>query len=347
MGVRTELERLFGEIPEAEWQALEREGYVDAYEVALDETERQEALTLAIQFLKRRGIRPRKAVRTQGSAYSLDGVSGAIVALQAAELNRVLNAPVGTLTETERALRDTVNGFRRQYLPEGLIPPESIPEWLRAQSGAVVSETALILHPEVAGEVIAKIQRREPVQLTPEQVQSIQQACETLAYGGRVYPVREGALQHLKACVEAVRAFTQWAEGDCIAYVLSGAVPEGLPIDWSIRTTYPANLSFIQVRVPAFFRPETVGRLYAQVRRGVARGSRLRGLQESHIALIRFVEQYRLQHPKARWSAITEAWNAECEKQGRPEWRMRVETVARHYNGYVRTLLNLATAVQE
>lgn len=347
VGLRAELERRFGELPEALWGQVEREGYADAYESALNGAEREEALALAVRFLRRRGVRPRKACGVEGSAYSTDGLSRAVVAVQAAELHRVLNAPESELTAAEQALRSRIRAFREQYLPDGFIPPESIPDWLRAQVGSVCVETGLILRPETANAVIEAVQRGEPVMLTPEQVQGVRQSCETLAYGGQVYPVREGALHALKACIALLQPYTQWAEEDCIAYLLAGKISEGLPLRWSIRTNLPSSLSFIQVEVPAFFSPETVARFYAQARRRLSPRLRLRGLQESHIALIRFVELYRMEHPKARWQDITKAWNAECERQGRFDWRMREGTLKRHYNRYVRTLLKLATALQE
>ncbi|GIV08830.1 MAG: hypothetical protein KatS3mg019_0921 [Fimbriimonadales bacterium] len=348
VGLKAELENRFGELPAAVWARVERAGYVDAYETALDDAEREEVLTLALNLLRRHGVRPRKARSTAGSAYSTEGLSRVITAVQASELEHILNAPAETLTETERALRDAIRSFREQYLPEGLIPPEAIPEWFRAQSaGAVHTHTALLLRPETANAIIEAIQRGEPVVLTPEQVLSVRQSCETLAYGGQVYTVRKGALTVLQACVAQLQQYTQWAESDCIAYLLSGKIPEGLPLRWSIRTNLPANLSFVQVEVPAFFNPETVARIYTQARRSHSSRSRLRGLQESHIALIRFVELYRMKHPKARWRTIAEAWNTECARQGRSEWCMREGMLKRHYNRYVRTLQNLATAGQE
>lgn len=347
VGLKAELERRFGEIPEAVWKQVEREGYADAYESALDEAEREEALSLAVRFLRRRGVRPRKVRGAEGSAYTADGLSRAVVGVQVAELHRVLNAPESELTETEQALRSRIRAFRERYLPDGLIPPESIRDWLQAQVGSVCVGTGLVLRPEAANAIIAAIQRGEPVMLTPEQVQRVRQSCETLAYGGQVYPVREGALHALKACIALLQPYTQWAEADCVGYLLSGRIPEGLPLRWSIRTNLPSSLSFIQVEVPAFFSPETVARFYAQARRSHSPCLRLRGLQESHIALIRFVELYRMEHPKARWQDIAEAWNAECERQGRFDWRMREGTLKRHYNRYVRTLLKLATALQE
>jgi hypothetical protein len=45
--------------------------------------------------------------------------------------------------------------------------------------------------------------------------------------------------------------------------------------------------------------------------------------------------------PEAVWREVSGAWNAHCLQQQRPEWQASESTLKRHYERYIRTVLEL------
>lgn len=316
LNFRRELEARFGELPEAVWQELVRRGYADAYELAADEQEAQEAFDAAVAYLRRRGIRPR-ALRGEPSTITLfspHALSRAFVAVQWGDLQYVLNAPEDSLTMRERALRDAIQGFRAEFLPDGAIPEDSIREWLQQHQQHAPTYWAKVALREVGGKV------------------------PLVEYNGYVYRVAS----ELFRAVQELRRETGWTESQCLRFLLSDSMPEGLPIQMSVDFGLSTGTTFINLRLPAFLEPETVAQLYRMVQKRVyAHHKRLRGIQKRTAELIRFVEVYRARHPKARWREVAKAWNDHCIRAGRPQWQVSESMLKRHYERYIRTVLDL------
>jgi hypothetical protein len=89
------------ELPEVVWQELLTRGYADAYELAADEQEREEAFDAALAYLKRKGIRlrPKSPEPTLLTLFSSHALSRAFTAIQWGELRGLLNAPLDALTK--------------------------------------------------------------------------------------------------------------------------------------------------------------------------------------------------------------------------------------------------------
>jgi hypothetical protein len=76
------------------------------------------------------------------------------------------------------------------------------------------------------------------------------------------------------------------------------------------------------------------------VRRAQKRKARYKGISEFTARFVRFVEEYRLQHPRAKWKAIIAEWNAQ-----NPDMRVASEqsSIVRNYNAY---LVNIVEQVE-
>ena len=337
------LEARFGELTEAEWQELVKRGYADAYDLAADELERQEAFDSAVAYLKRKGIRPRPQSRESSTItlFSAHALSRAFTAIQWANLQRILNAPDEELTLQERALRDTIRSFRVKFLPDGAIPEDSIAEWLRQhQQHAPTYWAKVALPEEVYLQGMEAIRQNRPVEytLSRETLLEVGATVPLIEYEGRIYR----AAPELFQAVQALERETGWTETQCLRFLLSNSVPEGLPIQASVVWGLTEGATFIELRLPAFLEAEAVAQLYRYFQKqAYANRRRLQGIQERTAELIRFVETYRVCHPKARWREVAEAWNTHCVQVGRPQWQVSESTLKRHYERYIRTVLDL------
>jgi len=132
-----------------------------------------------------------------------------------------------------------------------------------------------------------------------------------------------------------------WSECDAIEFALCNRVPEGLPIGVKVEWSLPSGLSFLSVRVPLYMQPDEVARVYAQVRRAKKRKARYKGISEFTARFVRFVEEYRLQHPRAKWKAIIAEWNRQHPQE--PISEKRAQGLITTYN---RTLHIIAQQVE-
>jgi hypothetical protein len=335
--LRQLLEARCGELPEGVWKELLKRGYVDAYEVAADEQEREEAFDSAVAFLKRKGIRlrPKSPEPTSFTLFSSHALSRAFVAVQWGELQWLLNAPEDALTRREKALRDAIQEFRARFLPDGAIPVEAIPEWLSHHQQFHPTYWATVHLPR---EVWERLLQGETVSLTlsRENVQRLGGDAPTLQYDGYAYRVAP----ELMRAVQELGRFTHWAESQCVEFLLSNAMPDGLPVEAHITFGLSEGTTYITLHLPAFLEADYVALLYRRLqKRAYGNRKRLQGIQERTGELIRFVEAYRAQNPKARWREVAEAWNAHCLQQQRPEWQASESTLKRHYERYIGTLL--------
>lgn len=340
--LRKRLEAVFGEIPEALWNRISREGYDEAYANAETDRERRDAYICAVDYLKQLGLHPRRA-SSESTAYTSDALSRAFVAVQWGQLQRILNAPEEALTRQARALRDAILGFRAKYLPEGVIPEACIPQWLREHQYASTFWAKIALPEVVWQEVMNALLQNRPVEytltLTRETVRELSADTPTLRYEGRAYCVPSELLR----AVQAVQDATGWAEEQAVRFVLADSMPKGLPIQYWVQWKPTTGITFLTLRLPLFLEADTVEGLYRKIRKQAhASRRRLQGIHERQAALIRFVEEYRVRHPQARWREVAQAWDAHRLQQGYPEgWRISESKLSRHYNEYIHTVLEL------
>jgi hypothetical protein len=284
-------------IPPALWREAELEGLVGALEAAPNAEEEREALAELRRFFTRR-MKPKAK---SDSIYSTTALARAFVAMQAREVAEQLPfAEQGELLYPLRVLRE-------RYLQGASVPVEHIPDWLRQHlsDGEPLPTLSLTLAPEAESRVLETIRNRQPVQLEQGAVVKVEARCESLHYGGRVYTVRcDGALWWLWQAVQSLVSACGWRECDAVEFALSNRVPDGLPIGVRSEWSLASRLSFLSVRVPLYMQSDEVARVYAQVRRAHKRKARYKGISEFTARFVRFVEEYRLQHPRAKWKAI-------------------------------------------
>lgn len=306
-------------VSQVEWQVLESEYYVSEYETADTDGERRDTLERALQRVLdlRKGLTP-----------SYDSIGHALVGFQVADL---LETP---------EVADALGRFRERYLSHGLIPTDTIPEWLCAhqRDGEPCSEVMLRLRG--GQEVLHALQLQQSITIHPDTVIEAGGRCETLHFRGKVYAItRDGALAQLKSLVGLVQAYTLWTETQCIEYILSGRLPDSLAIEHTVHTTFPANIPVATLRIPLFYAAEVVETVYRCLQQSVyTHKKRVRKVQFQHAALVRFVEIFRAQQPDADFGVITTAWNAHCVALGFPEWQETVQSLQSHYNEYTKRI---------
>jgi hypothetical protein len=335
MATRAEVERrLRMRIPPALWSEAEHEGLVGALEAAVDAEEEREALAELRRFFTRR-MEPKAKSK---SVYSTTALARAFVAMQAREVAEQLPfVEQGELLYPLRVLRE-------RYLQGAFVPVEHIPDWLRQHlsDGKPLPSVQLTLAPEAESRVLEAILSRQPVQLEQGAVVKVEARCESLHYGGRVYTVRcDGALWWLWQAVQSLVSACGWRECDAIEFALSNRVPDGLPIGVKVEWSLASGLSFISVRVPLYMQPDEVAQVYAQVRRAHKRKARYKGISEFTARFVRFVEEYRLQHPRAKWKAIIAEWNRQHPQE--PISEQQAQNLITHYP---RTLHTIAKQVE-
>jgi hypothetical protein len=334
MDTKAEVERrLRLRIPPALWSEAEREGLVGALEAALDAEEEREALAELRRFLTRR-MEPKAK---SDSIYSTTALARAFVAMQAREVSEQLPfVEQGDLLYPLRVLRE-------RYLQGAFVPVEHIPDWLRQHlsDGEPLPTLSLTLAPEAESRVLEAIRNGQPVQLEQGAVVKVEARCESLHYGGRVYTVRcDGALWWLWQAVQSLVSACGWRECDAIEFALSNRVPDGLPIGVRSEWSLASGLSFLSVRVPLYMQPDEVARVYAQVRRAHKRKARYKGISEFTARFVRFVEEYRLQHPRAKWKAIIAEWNRQHPQE--PISEQQAQSLITHYPRSLRLIAEQA-----
>jgi hypothetical protein len=323
MATKAEVERrLRMRIPPALWSEAEHEGLVGALEAAVDAEEEREALAELRRFFTRR-MKPKAK---SDSVYSTTALARAFVAMQAREVAEQLPfAEQGDLLYPLRVLRE-------RYLQGAFVPVEHIPDWLRQHlsDGKPLPSVQLTLAPEVQQRVLEAIRSGQPMQLEQGAVVKVEARCETLHYGGRVYAVRcDGALWWLWQAVQSLVSACGWRECDAIEFALSNRVPDGLPIGVKVEWSLASGLSFISVRVPLYMQPDEVARVYAQVRHAHKHKARYKGISKFTARFVRFVEEYRLQHPRAKRKAIIAEWNRQHPQE--PISEQQAQNLITHY----------------
>lgn len=330
-----------GELPSGLKSELEKRGYLDAYENALSVDEQREVIDLAVSYLKHRGIRrsrPPKVARYSAQDYS--PAARAFCALQWSSIERILQTPEESLLPSEKILRRAILTFRETYL-EGLIPLEAIPEWLKQHQPHAAQQCHLEvrLTPEQRTELVHWLLSGQSATFTftfeRRQLAGLRESIPLLAYGGQVYAVPP----ELRDAVDILHTHTGWSVAQCIEYLLAGSMPTHIPLDASVEAS-PDAPTRITLRVPIAMRPETVGQVYASFRKV----RRLRSISRKQAELVRYVEVFRLQFPRAKWSEIATAWNRHCEEQGFPKsWHITPSGLRCTYNRTVRSLQHLMT----
>jgi len=325
MDTKAEVERrLRMRIPPALWSEAEHEGLVGALEAAVDAEEECEALAELRRFFTRR-MQPKARV---GSVYSTSALASALVALQARAVSRVL--PIveqGDMLYPLRVLRE-------QYLQGAFIPVEQVSDWLvqHLHDGKLLPSLTLTIDPEAESRVLEAIRSGQPVVLEPCEIVNHQQPLcrEFLRYRDTTYAVRyDGALHCLYQAVQDLVLVCGWRECDAVEFALCNRVPDGLPIGVEVEWSLASGLSFISVRVPLYMQPDEVAQVYAQVRRAQKRKARYKGISEFTARFVRFVEEYRLQHPRAKWKEIIAEWNRQHPNEAISE--KRAQNLITHY----------------
>jgi hypothetical protein len=331
---KTEVERrLRMRIPPALWREAELEGLVGALEAAADDEEEREALAELRSFFTRR-MEPKEKSDT---IYSTTALARAFVAMQAREVAEQLPfAEQGELLYPLRVLRE-------RYLQGASVPVEHIPDWLRQHlsDGEPLPSVRFVLAPEAESRVLEAIRNGQTVQLEQGAVVKVEARCESLHYGGRVYTVRcDGALWWLWQAVQSLVSACGWRECDAVEFALSNRVPDGLPIGVRTEWSLASGLSFLSVRVPLYMQSDEVARVYAQVRRAHKRKARYKGISEFTARFVRFVEEYRLQHPRAKWKAIIAEWNRQHPQE--PISKQQAQNLITHYPRNLRLIAEQA-----
>jgi hypothetical protein len=337
MDTRAEVERrLRLQVPDELWKKAELEGLVGALVAALEaggkEEERQALAALRSFFTSR--MEPKEK---SDSIYSTTALARAFAAMQAREVSEQLPfVEQGDLLYPLRVLRE-------RYLQGAFVPVEHIPDWLRQHlsDGEPLPTLSLTLAPKAESRVLEAIRNGQPVQLEQGAVVKVEARCESLHYGGRVYTVRcDGALWWLWQAVQSLVSACGWRECDAVEFALSNRVPDGLPIGVRTEWSLASGLSFLSVRVPLYMQSDEVARVYAQVRRAHKRKARYKGISEFTARFVRLVEEYRLQHPRAKWKAIIAEWNRQHPQE--PISEQQAQSLITHYPRSLRLIAEQA-----
>ena len=319
MATLAEVERrLRLRIPPALWREAEREGLVGELEIAANDKEEREALANLRRFFTRR-MEPKAK---SDSVYSTTALARAFVAMQARAVSELLPfLEVGDLLYPLRALRE-------QHLHGEFVPVEKIPDWLEQHQydGNLLPATRrLWLYPETESRVLDAILAGQSVTLEPNEVWITEQPLVRLFYKGKPYSVlHDGALFNLFHAVYGLMDICGWREDDAIEFALANRVPDGLPTMVRVEWNLIWSLSFVSLRVPLYIQPEEVGKLYSQVRREHLKGrKRCKGIEPFTARFVRFVEVYRLEHPRAKWKEIIAEWNRQHPNEAISEKRAR------------------------
>ena len=319
MATLAEVERrLRLRIPHALWREAEREGLVGELEIAANDKEEREALANLRRFFTRR-MEPKAK---SDSVYSTTALARAFVAMQARAVSELLPfLEVGDLLYPLRALRE-------QHLHGEFVPVEKIPDWLEQHQydGNLLPATRrLWLYPETESRVLDAILAGQSVTLEPNEVWITEQPLVRLFYKGKPYSVlHDGALFNLFHAVYGLMDICGWREDDAIEFALANRVPDGLPTMVRVEWNLIWSLSFVSLRVPLYIQPEEVGKLYSQVRREHLKGrKRCKGIEPFTARFVRFVEVYRLEHPRAKWKEIIAEWNRQHPNEAISEKRAR------------------------
>jgi hypothetical protein len=268
-----------------------------------------------------------------GSVYSTSAMARAFVAIQARKINRLLRS--AKYREPFYSLRE----LRECYLYGRFLAVEQIPDWLRQRASEEESPSAvrLTLMPGVESRVLEAIRRQRPVQLEHHEILEVEACYKRLHYGGQVYSVGSyGALRHLWQAVQELVSACGWRECDAIEFALSNRVPDGLPIGVQLESNLVSGLSFLSVRVPLYMQPDEVARVYAQVRRAHKRKARYKGISEFTARFVRFVEEYRVQRPRAKWETIIAEWNRQHPQE--PISEKQARNLISHYSRILRRI---------
>jgi hypothetical protein len=325
MATLAEVERrLRLRIPPALWREAEREGLVGELEIAANDKEEREALANLRRFFTRR-MEPKAK---SDSVYSTTALARAFVAMQARAVSELLpSLEVGDILYPLRALRE-------QHLQGEFVPVEKIPDWLEQHQydGNLLPATRrLWLYPETESRVLDAILAGQSVTLEPNEVWITEQPLVRLFYKGKPYSVlHDGALFNLFHAVYGLMDICGWREDDAIEFALANRVPDGLPTMVRVEWNLIWSLSFVSLRVPLYIQPEEVGKLYSQVRREHLKGrKRCKGIEPFTARFVRFVEVYRLEHPRAKWKEIIAEWNRQHPNEAISE--KRAQNLITHY----------------
>ncbi len=312
MATLAEVERrLRMRIPPELWREAEREGLVGMLESALeagDEKDEREALAdLRSFFMLHMNPKNMKPKKKSDSVYSTTALARAFVAMQARAVSELLpSLEVGNLLYPLRVLRE-------QHLQGKFVPVEKIPDWLEQHlydGNPLPTTRCLWLPPDTESRVLDAIRAGQSVTLEPNEVRIIEQPLSLFYKGKPYYILHDGALFDLFNAVYGLMYICGWREDDAIEFALANRVPDGLPIMVRVEWNLIWSLSFVSLQVPLYIQPEEVAKLYSQVRREYVKGrKRCKGIKPSTARFVRFVEVYRLEHPRAKWKEIIAEWN--------------------------------------
>jgi hypothetical protein len=324
MDTKAEVERrLRMRIPPALWREAELEGLVGALEAAPNAKEEREALAALRRFFTRR-MKPKEK---SDSVYSTTALARAFVAMQARAVSELLpSLEVGDILYPLRALRE-------QHLQGEFVPVEKIPDWLEQHlydGNLLPTARCFWFHPDTESRVLDAIRASQSVTLEPNEFRIIEQPVSLFYKGKPYYILHDGALFDLFQAVDGLMKICGWREDDAIEFALANRVPDGLPIMVRVEWNLIWSLSFVSLRVPLYIQPEEVGKLYSQVRREHLKGrKRCKGIEPFTARFVRFVEVYRLEHPRAKWKEIIAEWNRQHPNEAISE--KRAQNLITHY----------------
>ncbi|CUU02660.1 hypothetical protein GBSOP10_10213 [Armatimonadetes bacterium GBS] len=308
MDIKSFVEQRVGvPIPLEWWREAARGGFVRKVKEAKTREAKREALEDLIAHFQWRLEQAKREPQAQSRhIFSHTALARAFAAIQAREVsNLAILAKQGDTLYPLRVLRE-------KYLQGVFVPVDGVQGWLQHHltDGQPLPSTRLTLTPEAETRVLQALQQGQPVEIQPSEFVRVEQYCETLHYGGRVYPVRfDGALWWLWQASRALMRLCGWTESDAIEFALCNRVPEGLALEYRAEWSLSAGLAFLSVRVPLYTPPEEVAQLYAQVRRELKHKARYKGVSEFTARFVHFVECYRLERPEATWKEVIAEWN--------------------------------------
>ncbi|MCL6531772.1 MAG: hypothetical protein K6U12_00670 [Armatimonadetes bacterium] len=352
--------------------ALEREGLIGAYLAAVTPEEQQEAIDAIRAYIRR--SREREPKQQSGAVYTTTALEQAYVALQAREVSKLAAvAQQGDTLYPLRVLREQY--LRGEFLPvEGVqdwlqhhltdgqplpstrltLTPEAETRVLQArqQGQPVEIQPSEFVRVEQYYETLHYGGRVYPVRFDGA-LRWLWQASRALMRlcGWAESDAIEFALCNRVPDGLAIEYRAEWSLSAGLAFlgeqVPLYTSPEKVAQLYALYTqvwhfyshaewSLLAGLAFLSVRAPFYTPPEKVAQLYARVQRFCKRKARYKGVSDFTARFVRFVECYRLQHPRASWKEIITEWNRQNPSELIDERRAR--SLSANYNAHLRAI---------
>ena len=238
------------------------------------------------------------------------------------------------LTAQQAATEKSVNAFRRQVLPGGLLKREEVVEWIERKAAEDGPASRYLRIPIPDGYKAIRRDRRiftEPPLTISGASPASQIEVELLSYASpddqwvRRIPVKHGGpLGRLKALSQLLARRYKWMEAQATTFVLTDTSPllSSLRARFSIDFSQPVS-SRITMEIDPTLTPEEVAGQYKKLRASLI-GARYRSMSEKHLRLAEFFKGHKPEG--TTWATLMNKWN---HSQDRGWDYVRFETFAR------------------